>query len=205
MHPLYTRLALVIIGVFLIVSAGCARTQATSFYLLAPLPHSETGTTAAEGGLVISIGPVALPGYLDRPQIVSRPSENTLHLAVFNQWGEPLQINFAHVLAENVSILLPTDHIAVFPDVIGTPHDLSIAVQVTRFERDASGNAVLTARWQILEGRDSDVLLTRNSSFSLPIDGQDYEATVTALNQTLTDFSREVAGAINSLSETASP
>ncbi|MCI0400956.1 MAG: PqiC family protein [Gammaproteobacteria bacterium] len=205
MHQLNLRSALAVSAICLMVIQGCARTPPTNFYLLTPVPENEPDRTAAQQGLDISVGPVELPGYLDRPQIVTRTGENALQLAEFDRWAEPLQGHFARILAENVSILLPTDRVTSFPDVAGTPIDFRIPVQVTQFERDAEGRAVLTVYWQIFKGNGNDVLLTRNSSFSAQANGQGYEGTVAAMNEALTAFSREVVEAIKAFSQSTSP
>lgn len=184
--------------------AGClgGKTEPTRFYALTPLSRTETAQPrgASEHAGTIGIGPVQLPEYLNRPEIVTRTSQNQLHLADFHQWAEPLQESFSRVLAENLSILLSTDRVAVFPWG-STPVEYQVAVEVTRFERQPGGENLLVARWSILRDNGREILLTRNSSFSEPAGVRDYEATVSAQSRILAAFSREIAAAINTLSQ----
>ena len=76
------------------------------------------------------MGPVLLPAHLDRPQIVTRASENRLVLAEFHKWGEPLNTNFARVLAEDLAVLLATERVAVFPWRRAVPVDYQLEVRV---------------------------------------------------------------------------
>ncbi|MDH5298187.1 MAG: PqiC family protein, partial [Desulfobulbaceae bacterium] len=97
--------------------AGCVpRTDPVSYYQLSALEAERSGTATADSDkLVIGIGPVGLPEYLDRPQIVTRLTPNRLHLAHNHRWAEPLGQNIARVLGENLSPLLGTDRILLPP------------------------------------------------------------------------------------------
>jgi uncharacterized protein len=111
MCPVLRRLALVTLVASLLGLGACASTP-SRFYVLNTLPASETvPATAAERGPVIGVGPITLPKYLDRPQIVTRASRNQLALGEFDRWAEPLQDNVLRVLAQNLMLLIPTDHI----------------------------------------------------------------------------------------------
>ncbi len=92
----------------LITLGGCAGTPNSRFYLLEPLtgaPGPE-GTVPLDRAISIGLGPVTLPEYLDRPQIVTRTDRNTVLLAEFDRWAEPLSGNVSRTLAENLTYLL---------------------------------------------------------------------------------------------------
>lgn len=202
MRRFILRLAAVTLGAPLMILGGCASTQPSKFYLLTSLPDAGTSkpVAAAERGVAIGIGPIELPPYLDRPQIVTRASENQLDLSEFNRWAEPLRDNVARVLAENLSILLSTDRAAAFPWQGSTPIDYQVTVEVIRFEGNAAGQTSLIARWSLFGTGGKEVLLTRKSDHSVPAAGRDYEAMVSAMSRALADFSREIAAAIKEVS-----
>src|SRR5215468_100727 len=100
------------------VLTGCSfgRQPPTRLYVLTALPATEAAPAgAATHGLAVVVGPVDLPQYADRPQVVTGNTSNELHPAALAQWAEPLADNFVRVLAENLSLLLDTDRVAVFP------------------------------------------------------------------------------------------
>jgi len=203
MRRLGLRVAAVTLGASILVGCIGGKSQPSRFYVLSRLP-SETGkqVAAAEQGLTIGVGPVSLPPYLDRPEIVTRSGGNEIHLSEFDRWAEPLRQNFIRVLAENLSILIPTDRTAVFPWERSIPVNYQVVVEVTRFEGNADGNSLLMARWSIFGADRKQELLARQSSFSEPIGPpQDYKATVSAMSRSLADFSREIAAAIKTLSQ----
>ena len=62
---------------------------------------------------VVAVGPVAIPDYLDRPQILTRSGPSELQLAEFERWAGSLEKDVSRVLAENLSTLLEKDHVIV--------------------------------------------------------------------------------------------
>lgn len=186
-----------------VMIGGCARSQPAKVYLLHSL--SEGGKMTTEGetvpNLTIGVGPVEVPKYLDRPQIVTRTSQNELRLAEFDRWGEPLEDTVTRVLAENLSTLLATDRISLFPRIKSTEIDYQVVVEVVRFEGELGGTVSLEARWSILGEEDKKTLMTKKTVLSVATESQEYEGLVSAQSRVLADLSREIAGAITVLSQ----
>ncbi len=201
MRRFWFQLGVMTLSVYLMNLGGCTTTPPTNFYVLTPLPSAETLglTTVAAGGPSIGIGPVTLPQYLDRPQIVSRLSRARLNLGEFDQWAAPLKDIVASVLAENLSMLMSTDHIAVYPWPRSTTIDYQIMVDVTRFDGEMGGEVLLLVRWSIV-GNDGKELVKKKSRFKQQVASSDYEATVTAMRRALEALSREMAGALHNVS-----
>ncbi|MHC4591521.1 MAG: PqiC family protein [Planctomycetota bacterium] len=188
----------------LAVAAGCARTQPSRFFVLSPLAASTTDAEGpSEGGLAIGVGPIELPGHLDRPQIVTRTSDNELQLAEFHRWAEPLGDGITRVLADDLSVLLPSEHVAVFPWSVAARADYRVVVDIVRFDGQLGERAFLEARWTILREEGEGALLRRKSSFEAPTDGEGYEALVAAHSRTLGDLAREMAAALRDVSQKA--
>jgi ABC-type uncharacterized transport system auxiliary subunit len=119
-------------------------------------------------GIPIGIGPVTLPKYLDRPQIVTRMETNSLAQAELDQWGGDLNDNITHVLAANLSSLLQTDRVSLYPWKDRAPVDYQVTLDITRFERDADGSTVLSAFRSIVNPNNGTVLLMRRSIYRDP-------------------------------------
>jgi uncharacterized lipoprotein YmbA len=202
MRPILLFLTVsVVLGVSALGGCVGGRTAASRFYLLHPVP-SETlvDTVAAASGPAVGVGPVVLPHYLDRPEIVTRASRNEVHIAEFHRWAEPLEDAFARALAENLSLLLSTHRVTVFPWVEPALVEYQLEVEVFRFEGNGDGTVSLIARWSITRPETREVLLTRQSSFSEVAGGTDYRSTISAMDRTVAQFSRQVAAAIEALS-----
>ena len=63
--------------------------------------------------MAIGVGPIELPPYANRLQMVTDNTSYELHTNAFEQWAEPLRDSFLRVLAEILSLLLATDRVAV--------------------------------------------------------------------------------------------
>ena len=196
MHPLMLALAAVTLGMTLLVG-GCA-SQPSRFYLLSALANPDIASpgTSGQQGPTIGVGPVTLPRYLDRPQIATRTSPYELRLAEFDRWAEALDVNFSRVLAENLSLLIPTARVVMSPWPRAIPIDYQITVDVTHFLSQVGGESVLIADWILFKGEGQQVLMTGKSRFSASPAGPDYAATVAAMSQTVASLSREIATAI---------
>ena len=213
MRCIYHQLKCVALIAILVILLACApfgtgTSVPTQFYVLNSLFSAEAAAGDAIADLYevsIGVGPIRLPQHLDRPQIVTRDSQNEIQVAEFSQWGEPLRVNFTRVLAENLSILLATDHVAIFPWLKTTPIDYQLSMEVTRFDGSPGENALLRARWTIF-GEDGKKLLFRKlSTFSEPTGTDDIQALLAAKSRSVEHLSREIAMAIKDLSEGKTP
>ena len=176
----------------------------TQFYLVPPLTGADTAPPASAGqrDLTLGVGPVTVPPYLDRPQIVTRTSRAKLALADFDQWAAPLADTIARVLAENLSLLIPTERVVLHPWSRTIDPDYQVTVEVLQFERGPGGQVVLAARWSLLD-RDGKELVLRTSRLSQAASGADYEATVTAMGRTLEALAQDIATTLRSLAPPA--
>jgi uncharacterized protein len=177
--------------------AGCGATTPGRFYTLSSVVAAPGEARPAAGrDLTIGVGPVTLPAYLDRPQLVSRDGGNRVVLADFDSWIEPLEGMFARTLAENLSLLLATDDVVLLPQRRPVRPDYAVEVEVTRFDVDTSGKAVLDARWWLLDERGEEVLRNDRSTIVEPTTAGDQAAAAQALSRALGQMSRDIAGAI---------
>lgn len=198
-----------IISFSLLTLAGCSlgrQSPPTRMYVLTPLPQSErAGQTVLTGNDTIGVGPVELPRYTDRPQIVTGNTNPELDQASFAQWAEPLESSFARVLTENLSLLLATDRMMAFPWQGPAAITYQVIVDVARFLGEPGGQASLEARWSVVGKNGKEMLVQKKSSFTEPVGGQDYQALATALSRTVAHLSREIAEAISTLEQKGSP
>lgn len=196
-----------VVCVFVLTFLGCGTSQPSHFYLLrasSPASASERAETKPSN-LFIGSGPVTLPKYLDRPQIVTKISAHEVELAEFHKWAEPLSENVSHVLAENLSVILSTDRIEQYPWRRTTPMDYQIVVDILQFDGTRGGEAALSARWSLLGGDEQTVFTTRKTHVTHHLTSQDYEALVEAMSQNLEVLSREIAETIKALPPKTQP
>ena len=198
------RLLLVTGLAAVLLVAGCVGTgqsPPSRFYILSSIESADTAakTSSAFDGMGIGIGPVRLPAYLQRQQIVVRTSPNEIRLAEFDRWAEPLEHNFIHVLKENLSILLDTAIVVEPPLPKEANIEFQVVAGVSRFDAEPGRQVVLSVRWAVVRIKDERLLMVRKSTYSAPVHSAGIEEIVKAQSMTVADFSRDIAAAVQDL------
>ena len=181
--------------------AGCAATPPVEFYTLSPLSalSSPTGGSRLPDDRAIGVGPIVFPEFLDRPQIVTRTTSNQIKVNEFHRWGGSLQEDFSRILVQNLSGLLGTNKIHVYPSREQLDIAYRVAIDVQQFDGRLDDAVVLNAVWTLVDERRTEPLLVRRFEFRAPVAGQDYAALVAAHSTALEALSREIAGEIAGL------
>lgn len=189
------RIWKLMITAVLFAVAGCATTPPPTFYQLEE--PASTQLSGLERGIAIGVGPVNLPAYLDRPQIVTRAEAHKLQLSESNVWAEPLKESILRVIAVNLSNMLQTTRIFRIPRRDrAIPLAYRVDLGIARFDGKLGGDAQLVARWTLYKGQSEEALLTRVSIIAEASGGEGYEKMITAQNRALQALSREIADAV---------
>jgi uncharacterized protein len=187
------HIVVVLLALVFCFSACAGKSASSKFYVLSSLPQSSH--SAAEG-TTIGVFPVAMPDYLDRPQVVTRVSENEINLDEFSRWAEPLKDSFTRALVQNLSTLLNTAKIIKTTESTGFPMALQVGVEVVQFDGALGGDVVLIVKWGLFGESGKKLLLAKRSSFKEPTGAPTYEALVAAESRAVAVLSREIAEAI---------
>jgi len=198
--------ALFLLGVASMSAAAClnlgAKPDPSRFFTLTPLARPEpdtAGSVSHPDRVTLGLGPITLPGYLDRDQLVTRISENRLALAENDRWGEPLEENVGRVLSQNLSRLLADDEVTRFPWPSTDRPMYQVEIDVQRFEADTARRARLVARWVLSQVATGEALVVRESRLDRPAEGPSTEDSVASLSELLADFSSEIADAVRAM------
>jgi uncharacterized lipoprotein YmbA len=195
--PLYRALAL-------ILALGCqsvlGKSERSDFYVLTALePPPSTPSVLVPS---ILLGPVVLPAYLDRRELVTRLGSNQLRAEDLELWAEPLRDSLSRTLERDLTAILGAGRIQRLPWTGPSPPELAVAVELRRFEKTSSGRVELEAHWTISQGRGVAQRLRRETRLSLPA-GASTQAAVASLSQALVTLSREIAAGVLGLAPTA--
>jgi len=186
--------ALIVLGGFLAALDGCGSSPATRFYTLTTVPPvTKAADRASDPHRGIGVRSVVLPADLDRPQIVTRTGPNTVQFGEFDRWSASLRDTVANVIAANLSVLLPSDSVAVYPWPPGVTIDYQVIVEVTRLDARIDGPCELEAAWRILA--KSQPAVVGHSSVK-DVAGADYASVVAAKSRLIGALSSEIAAAI---------
>ncbi|MFZ2062196.1 MAG: ABC-type transport auxiliary lipoprotein family protein, partial [Candidatus Binatus sp.] len=81
----------------------------SKFYLLTPTADTATATSgtvpaqSSSDNFTLGLGPIKLPPYLDRPEVVTRAAPNRLELSKEDRWGESLQNGFTRAMERDLA------------------------------------------------------------------------------------------------------
>ena len=192
------------LSILLVAMTGCAGSSApVRLYVLTPAPEARVAPlgAAVPGGPALGVGPVRLPGLLDRPQIVTRRGADEIDEAEFHRWAEPLADSVPRTLAENLAALRKTERVTLFAWDSAQAVQHQVVVDVMRFDGAMGGDVVLDARWRIL-ATDGKELAANRSLLTQPTGGTGYPAVVAAMSRALAGLSREIAATLETLPRT---
>jgi hypothetical protein len=144
----------------------------------------------------VSLDPVEVPEYLNRPQIVTHLDRSEYQLDDFNQWMEPLGDNLTRVIAENLSEMLAADGIDILSMSRPVETHYSVAVQILRMDGKRGRDMVLVARWSLFNQSDNSLSLTKRSVIQETFSDDTYQGLVLLQNRMIESLSREIADGI---------
>lgn len=200
------HVALRILGLGNIIIAlfftACGTSPPAKFYTLTPLPiQVQTEKVVInEKSKLIAIGPVEIPEYLDRVEIVTRAEVNQLVISEFDLWGGSIKTDISRVLVENTGSFLAGDGIAVIAWKTNvTESYYRVPIIFNRFDAVAGGNLFLKAQWAVLDKEGKTFLSFKEINITRPVKGSGYNSIVAAMSDSLGDLSKAIAESITSI------
>ena len=183
----------------LLIISGCASPH-SRFYTLNV--GKSLGNVRPSTGyrLLVALGPVQIPDYLDRPQIVIRTGRNELTFSEFDRWAGSLKDNIAQVLSEDLTRLLSRNGVSVSPWEWGAASDYRVSVDIRRFDIMTDGYVLLDCQWSIIGKDGIKILLTRQSSAKESVSAPTYPARISSMSKALKKVSRDIAAGIKAVS-----
>ena len=192
--------AIILLILSWITITGCTGSSAPSrFYLLHPVSGTQQSFIQETDlrSVTLGVGPVEVPAYLDRPQIVTLQSANELKLAEFHRWAEPLKNTLQRVLVENISTALDPRTADVFPWRGPMDVDYQVVVDIICFDGRPGQAADLMARWTIIDTASEQRILTQKARIEVRTNGPGIEALVAAQSLAVEKLSTRIASAVS--------
>lgn len=181
----------------LMLTAGCASTS-PQLYTLSPMAKPVTERSI----ITITVGPVSLPAAVDRPQLVLSVASNQVTVDEFNRWASPLKSDIARVVAENLSLLLGSPYVSVFPQTVSLSPSYRVTIDVLRFESVPGETARLNAIWSVRSTADGK-MQEGGTTLAEPVRGNTYAALIAAHSRMLGGLSGDIAASILTLTGAA--
>ena len=184
----------VVLVLLLIQLTGCAgNSKPAQFYVLNPIANIDRSVqTVKEDAPTIGIGPISLPKFLDRPEIISRLGPNKVKVDEFNLWAGSLKDNLMQTIVENLSSMVKNHGVVPYPWKKSVGVNLQIKIDIRRFDIDNS-NATLIADWSKGAHNELSKRTRYHSEIQIPYSGNGYQTKIAALNLALDQFTQEIA------------
>ena len=187
---------------FVFLLAACSSsTPPVRYYTLNTMPEmqQENAETTAGESIAIGLGPVEFPKSLDRPQIVTRMSQNRIEVSEFHRWASSLKGDFSRVLAKNISVLLPASRVAVYPWGDQFSPTYRVILDVEQFDGLLGEHVLLNVTWSVVDQTGTNQLVVKNSIIKEQVSDKGYEALVAAESQALGTLSQAIVDEIRRL------
>ncbi len=178
-------------AVMLLLTA-CGSTPANHYYLLTAREGPGPGGQSPSVG----IGPVKVPEYLNRSNLVYQRDGNQLQIAQFERWAEPLEEGIVRVLGLNLAALLDTQDIRQFPWHPDRAPQFAVSVRLLGLDAGRDGTR-LEAEWLLHRPATGETVQRGLSRFTHPGAGEPVPGELpAAYSELLYRLSEEIAGAI---------
>ena len=185
----------------LLFTGGCGSSPQVEFYTLNSTSNVSKMANAVDADhlLTIGVGPVAIPEILDRPQIVTRTGPNKLQIDEFHRWAGRLDEDFARVLAVNISRLLDTEQVAVYPWDVSFEPFYQVTLDIRNFEGRWGQEVFLEVFWKVIDPQKKTTLHAKKSVIKEPLPDKDYASLVSIKSRIIGTLSQKIAQEIQTL------
>ena len=194
--PSKTALITLATLVLLMISA-CGSSPPARYFALNPIDAEYRQDP--DDAVILGLGPLRIPDYLNRSQIVTRDVEAEMQVDEFSRWTEPLSIALPRIVATDIDNLLDQVVVIMFPYDAQVRSYVSYRLvgDINRFEADQSGLTLLDVQWGIVDADGKMVVPVRRNRYQAQaVPGDGLNNVVSAMNDALSQFSRDVASKI---------
>jgi len=171
----------------------------TNFYVLKTSDNltPPKGLVSLDTGLNVGIGPVQIPGYADRAQIVTFGTGSEITVADLDHWAEPLGDAIKRVLSGNVASLIGETRVFSYPaDFRPDKQSIQIAVEIIDVAQLDNGEAYLSARWHVRRLFDNTVVLRSANTYKASSVAGNYDSYADALSGLLGRLAEDMAASL---------
>lgn len=189
-------------AVYLLVLSACVSSPPVRYYSLSPIDTDYQQDP--DDAVMLGIGPLSIPDYLNRSQIVTRDVDAQMRVDDFSRWTEPLADSMHRIISTDVDNLLHGVVVVRYPyDAVVRSHlDYRLVGDVNRFDADSSGLVVLEIQWTIVDTEANLLVPARRNRYQAQmVTSGDFGAMVAAMNDVLSQFSRDVADRLKAASQ----
>ncbi|MCG8378091.1 MAG: PqiC family protein [Proteobacteria bacterium] len=136
-----------------LLMTACSNGETVHHYMLRPAGQSVENRVVrhADPGRVIGVGPISMPEYLARSQLVLRDMDSKVYVLKSHRWAEPLEKSFSRVLTAYLTHQEEVDRFILYPSRSWSDISHQLSMEVLRFDADKQGKVTLEVQWQWMD------------------------------------------------------
>ncbi len=181
------------------LALGClGRSAPVRFYTMSPVEGRSVDSIAKD--LVVVVGPVRFPRYLERPHLVTRADASELKIDEFRRWAGGFESNVRRVLVDNLRARLGQQRVATVPLVHPSRPVFRVKLDILQFEGDPGNDLILRVHWSVQDEAKGTRAWSEEVTIRRPLKAEDVTSLVAAHDQALGQLSDVIAARIVSLS-----
>jgi len=144
---------------------------------------------------LIAVGPIDLPDYVRRPQILTLADAVEYRASTTGRWAEPVEPAVARVIVENLATALGTGQVASLGSA-PMGDRLQVTLQITDFVATETGEVRLGAFWRVLSADGRKPLAGARFEHREPLAGGGDAAVVNAMSNALAAITPDLVAAL---------
>jgi len=181
------------------LALGClGRSAPVRFYTMSPVEGRSLNSVAED--LLVVVGPVSFPRYLERPHLVTRPAASELKINEFRRWAGGFESNVRRVLVDNLRARLGQQRVATVPLVHPSGSVFRVIIDILQFEGNPGNDLILRVHWIAQDEAKGTRAWSEQITIRRPLKAEDITSLVAAHDQALGQLSDVIAARIVSLS-----
>ena len=147
---------------------------------------------------IVGLGPLRVPDYLRRSQIVTRGAGANVNIDDFARWAEPLDQAVHGIVANNVDSLLADIIVVAFPYISTVDVDYVVVGRIDRFDVGADGDAIMIVQWGLVDSSGETRIAPQRHRYTARASEPDDSGSVAqAMSDILTQLSHDIAKGVD--------
>ncbi len=187
-------------GCFALLLCGCISlpnspmSPTPRFYMLSAIKDAQVSKKInIKSDLIIGVGPVKIPEYLNRPQMVTKDKEGILKFDEFDRWGESLDLGVARLIREDLTVMVPGAKWTLYPWNPSIAVKYQVIVEVVQLDSELDKDMFLVVQWAVIDVQNSKTVIIKRYKFRQPIIPQNYSGLAKTLSTACASLSNEIA------------
>lgn len=181
---------------FALAISGCLsipNSPAPRFYALSSVDEDQVSKKInIPSNMIIGIGPVKIPEYQNRPQIVTINKEKMLKFDEFDRWGESLDVGVARLIREDLTVMLPGAKLIMYPWTPTTSVKYQVVAEIVQLDSELDKNMFLAVQWMVIDVQSSKTVIIKRFEFRQPIIPQNYSGVAKTLSIACASLSNQI-------------